>query len=137
MKQAKAFSLGSALATLLSAFFIGIMFYILFEVIHIQEYSVYGMAVFFAAVNFSLLFLLCLFSAYLPHVLNTASFISLCFTTGLFTVIQNLNLIFFSGLYTKTAYVLFNLILLFVYSCIVLPTVAMGIKNNKTRRENT
>lgn len=123
-------SAGGVCAALLSLVFCGIIMFCMFTVANIQNYATYSAALTFVSINLAIILFWAFLGKYLSQSMVTASFISACFITVVYTIIQ---FILMGVCYTNVApylYTLYHLILLFLYLIIIVPTILMGIRNN-------
>lgn len=121
------FPIGSFFACFLSLMFSGIVFFSLFAIAQIQNYKSFAAVIIFSSINLIILFLLALFGNQLSQTMPTASFISICSVTMLYTVLQFVHLGLNFKDYTN-GYILYHIILLFIYFLIVIPAALIGIR---------
>lgn len=115
----------------LSVFFVGIMLFVLLEVLKVGDYHAFPQVITFAGINLAVFALVIGGGKFLANAMGVPCYAAVCGTTILYTLIQFLHLGFCFQTDATAGYTLFHLILLFVYCAIVIPIGVMGINNKK------
>lgn len=115
----------------LSVFFVGIMLFVLLEVLKVGDYQAFPQIMTFAGINFAIFAIVIGGGKFLAGAMGTAPYASICGVTVLYTLIQFVHLGFCFKTDGTAGYTLFHLLLLFVYCAIVIPIGVMGINNKK------
>jgi hypothetical protein len=123
-------SLGKLLSLFLLLFFFVIVLFVLFSVLNINDFKVFPAVLTFSIINFIILLVVIGGGSELIEKIGVASYISICFVTVIFTLLQFVYLGFGYQSEAIISYILYHLIILFVYFVIIIPIVLMGIKNN-------
>nr|WP_297864609.1 hypothetical protein [uncultured Acetatifactor sp.] len=109
------------------AFYVGIIMFIYFPVLHINEADNFKAAMTFEVIGLLALFLLIIGNIVLPHV-KTGYFVPLIMVTAAYTIIRNIITMVFVGFMPSVVFILLNLILLFLYCLLSIPMYMMGKK---------
>ena len=115
----------------LSVFFVGIMLFVLLEVLKVGDYHAFPQIITFAGINLAIFALVIGGGKFLANSMGTAPYASVCGVTVIYTLIQFTHLGFCFKTDATAGYTLFHLLLLFVYCAIVIPIGVMGINNKK------
>ena len=115
----------------LSVFFVGIMLFVLLEVLKVGDYQAFPQIMTFAGINLAIFAIVIGGGKFLAGAMGTAPYASICGVTVLYTLIQFVHLGFCFKTDGTAGYTLFHLLLLFVYCAIVIPIGVMGINNKK------
>ena len=115
----------------LSVFFVGIMLFVLLEVLKVGDYHAFPQIITFAGINLAIFALVIGGGKFLANAMGTAPYASVCGVTVIYTLIQFTHLGFCFKTDATAGYALFHLLLLFVYCAIVIPIGVMGINNKK------
>ena len=101
--------------------FIGIMTFVLFGVLSIQDSANSTVRIVFILINFFILLGLSIFGGTIARLTTTPTLITISLVTGFYTILQfGATFIGWVGWHGKS-YVLYQLILMFLFLCIVLP----------------
>ena len=114
----------------LSVFFVGIMLFVLLEVLKVGDYHAFPQIITFAGINLAIFALVIGGGKFLANAMGTAPYASVCAGTVIYTF-QFTHLGFCFKTDATAGYTLFHLLLLFVYCAIVIPIGVMGINNKK------
>lgn len=121
-------NVGAAVMTgLILVFYIAIIMIVFFPVLHINEARNFGAAMTFEVIGFLLLLLLVIGSILTAKV-KTGYFVPLIMVSGAYTLLRNIITMVFVGILPSIAFILLNLILLFVYCILSVPMLMMGRK---------
>lgn len=112
---------------LILVFYIAIIMVVFFPVLHINEADNFAAAMTFEVIGF-LVMLLFVIGSILAANVKTGYFVPLLMVSGAYTVIRNLVTMIFMWILPPVAFVLINLILLFVYCVLSVPMYMMGRK---------
>lgn len=122
-------SIGSIMSLFLSIFFSIIVVFTLFAILHIDDYDAFPAVLTFTIINLIVIIIVSSFGKSIAAKVGAATFISVCTTTVLYSLIQFIHLGFAYKTASTSGYVLFNLIALFVYFLIIIPVAIMGANN--------
>lgn len=109
------------------AFYIGILMFIYFPVLHIDEAENFKAAMTFEVIGLLILLLLVIGNIVLPHV-KTGYFVPLIMVSAAYTLIRNIMTMAFVDFMPSVVFILLNLILLFLYCILSIPMYMMGKK---------
>lgn len=126
-------SLGLIAGLFLSVFFVGIMLFVLLEVLHITDQPAGDRILIFSCINFAIVIGVFGCGKLLAQKLGVGMYAPLCLVTVLYTIVQFSHMGFNFKADTTAGYTLFHLILLFVYFAVTIPLCVVGInsKNDK------
>lgn len=121
-------SITSIFSGLLALLFCGCALFAMLAVAQIQNYSTFGAVLTFSSINMVIILVLAIAGKYLSQTIATASFISVCTITVIYTLFQFVHMIFSYNTISTNGYILYHLVVLFLYFLIVIPTALMGTK---------
>lgn len=116
-----------ALSVFLLAFYMAIVMYVFFAVLHIEVLANFGTGMFFEILGFIILSYFVL-SNLLSKRVKTGFFVPLIIITVIYTIILDVINMVFIIVMPHTLFVLLNIVLLFVYCLISMPMFIMGQK---------
>jgi hypothetical protein len=123
-------TLGKIFSILMLLFFFAIILFMFFAIFRINEYTVFPAVMTFALINFVILLVIIGGGSEIANKVGTASYISICVVTAIYTLLQFIFMGFRYQSDSVNSYVFFQLILLFIYFLIFIPTMLMGANNN-------
>lgn len=118
-------SLAAAISAFLLLFYIVIIMYVFFAIMHIDAFSNFECAITFEIIGF-LLLIYCVMSNVLGKRIKTGFFVPLIMVTVIYTIILDVINIACAITMPHMFFILINIILLFIYCLISLPMYAMG-----------
>lgn len=122
------FTIASILSVFLALLFCGCILFAMFAIAQVQNYSAFGAVLTFSVINMIIILILAVIGKYLSQTIATASFISICSTTVIYTLLQFVHMLFSYKTISTNGYILYHLVVLFLYLLIVIPAALMGTK---------
>ena len=100
----------------LSVFFVGIMLFVLLEVLKVGDYHAFPQIITFAGINLAIFALVIGGGKFLANAMGTAPYASVCAVTVIYTLIQFTHLGFCFKTDATAGYTLFHLLLLLLHN---------------------
>ena len=126
-------TLSTIASLILSLFFSCIVFFVLFDVLHILDLNIALPAMVFTIINLLSVIDFIGFGKSLSNAIGIGMYTPICLATIAYTAIHFTLLGFLYNNDSSTTFVLFNLILLFVYFLVIIPLGVTGYNSNKNK----
>ncbi|MCD7741928.1 MAG: hypothetical protein LUI06_06985 [Ruminococcus sp.] len=119
---------------ILTVFFICIVLFLMIEVFHIADSNTGARAFIFEGISFVILLVIIGFGRGISSAVGSGMYPPICATTVLYAIISLVYNVAACDMKSTAVFTLLNLLLLFVYFCIVIP---MAVAGSNAKSEST
>lgn len=118
---------------LLSLFFIGIIIFVLIGVFDFESSEIFANSLVMVLINFLIVIGVIGFGKPLSKLIGAGMYVPVCVVTVIYLIASFVFTFVMLGTDHEIAYTLVNLVMLFIYLCIVIPMSVAGINSNSDK----